>query len=329
LPLRRKEFLAKRVNELESEREGLVNENERLKREAAEMAADSSQEKMHDLQFELQEAMNKVETLARDGEEERERVQDLEAKVAAAEREVAASKEEVDKLQRRVQQVESEKEVLQTNSKADVKTLAREVKRVQREQQQDQMGRAKQEREVVRLQGLLSEREAGDEADTASTLKVLREAEVLHTRMQECNIDKLMMEESGSGNGVEGGAGKDFGKVDEIYQLSDNRISCLLAEVQFLTEADAAQESKLGKRRQESNQKLRQTLADILIEHAHLHRACNRLIRDAKGQREGGQPLGLDDAAVGGFGLAQQPSSDAPLGPTAEQAGGGDLISLI
>ncbi len=78
------------------------------------------------------------------------------------------------------------------------------------------------------VQALLGDRDAGDEADTRGTLKVLREAEVLHTRMQECNLDKLLMEESASG-------------VEDVYQLSDNRISCLLAEVQFLTEADAVQ----------------------------------------------------------------------------------------
>jgi hypothetical protein len=76
--------------------------------------------------------------------------------------------------------------------------------------------------------------------------------------------------------------------------LSDNRISCLLAEVKFLTEIDKKQESKLSKKRQESNAKLRQTLANILIEHAHLHRTSNRLIRDSK--VEGG---GNTDASPG------------------------------
>ena len=40
-------------------------------------------------------------------------------------------------------------------------------------------------------------------------------------------------------------------------------------------------ESKLQRGRQESNERLRQTLANILIEHAHLQRACNRMSRDA------------------------------------------------
>lgn len=299
-----KEFLAKRVTDLEKELAELQADHSSLKKETEE----STSEKMHDLQFEVQGAMNRIENLEKERDSEVDARKGLEEKVESTSLELESKNSELLRAQQQLKQTEKEKEVLLKNSHADVKTLAREVKRVQKLALLDQSSLEKKNKELQRLHQSLREQSVLEEADTSSVLKVLREAEVLHTRMQECNIDKLIMEENGRSNGEHGSA--ESVQVEEVFQvgvaaamkvlsfqitkprgffvfsfrfffrfkqLSDNRISCLLAEVQFLTEVDNKQETKLSKNRQESNEKLRQTLANILIEHAHLHRVSHHV----------------------------------------------------
>eukprot|EP00213_Chloropicon_mariensis_P007598 CAMPEP_0197473020 /NCGR_PEP_ID=MMETSP1309-20131121/4311_1 /TAXON_ID=464262 /ORGANISM="Genus nov. species nov., Strain RCC998" /LENGTH=516 /DNA_ID=CAMNT_0043011917 /DNA_START=176 /DNA_END=1723 /DNA_ORIENTATION=+ len=292
-----KEFLAKRVTDLEKELAELQADHSSLKKETEE----STSEKMHDLQFEVQGAMNRIENLEKERDSEVDARKGLEEKVESTSLELESKNSELLRAQQQLKQTEKEKEVLLKNSHADVKTLAREVKRVQKLALLDQSSLEKKNKELQRLHQSLREQSVLEEADTSSVLKVLREAEVLHTRMQECNIDKLIMEENGRSNGEHGSA--ESVQVEEVFQLSDNRISCLLAEVQFLTEVDNKQETKLSKNRQESNEKLRQTLANILIEHAHLHRACNRLIRDLKLEESKSHSKGeQQQASLGGVG---------------------------
>ncbi|QDZ18674.1 hypothetical protein HOP50_02g11770 [Chloropicon primus] len=271
-----KEFLAKRVAELEKELTTVRKERDEAKLEADQ---NTSSEKMHDLQFELQETMNKAENLEKEKEKEVEARNAVEAKLQETVVELEGNKAALHQAKEHIQSVEREKDVILKNSSADIKTLAREVKRLQKLDGAEKSRVKKLAREIEKLQQSLRNLSVADGDDASRLLKVLREAEVLHSRIQECTIDKLMMDENGSSEGVPGG--KDSERVEEVFQLSDSRISCLLAEVQFLTEVDKKQEAQLLEGRQETNEKLRQTLANILIEHAHLQRACNRMARDS------------------------------------------------
>ena len=265
-----KEFLAKRVSELEAELRDAVAERDELRAESA------SAEKMNDLQFELQEALGRAETLEREREGEAAARRDLEGRVEAARSEVREREGDLERSRARAEASEAEKEAIAKNAAEDVRTMAREVKRLQKAAMADRARAKKREGEAERMRESLGGLRALDDGDASSVMKVLREAEVLHSRVRECAFGKLMADEGGAGDGTEGSE-----RAEDVFQLSDNRISCLLAEVQFLTECDKELESKLQRGRQESNERLRQTLANILIEHAHLQRACNRMSRDA------------------------------------------------
>ena len=268
-----KEFLAKRVSELEAELRDAVAERDELRAESAQSA---SAEKMNDLQFELQEALGRAETLEREREGEAAARRDLEGRVEAARSEVREREGDLERSRARAEASEAEKEAIAKNAAEDVRTMAREVKRLQKAAMADRARAKKREGEAERMRESLGGLRALDDGDASSVMKVLREAEVLHSRVRECAFGKLMADEGGAGDGTEGSE-----RAEDVFQLSDNRISCLLAEVQFLTECDKELESKLQRGRQESNERLRQTLANILIEHAHLQRACNRMSRDA------------------------------------------------
>ena len=217
-----KEFLAQRVSELEKELE-LVKEEARGYKEKARENDQGASEKMHNLQFELQEALNKVESVEKEKTEMNESKKNLQGELERAREEVQSKELEMLQWQERLQQVEGEKEALLTNSQADVKTLAREVKRVQKLSQEQQRKKDKQREEVSKLQDRLEKEQLADETDISNVVKALREAEVLHTRMQECTIDKLMMEENGNGAPTQGG-GEDSARIEDIYQVSEKTI---------------------------------------------------------------------------------------------------------
>lgn len=209
---------------------------------------------------------------------------------------IAKTTEAAEAAQRRSEELEAAGATMRTamgeamaaraRAQADLRTLALEVKRVQRD------NKSSCDHHSAHLKGLGL---------------MLGEFQVLYDRMQDCTVGRLLSEENAS-EGSSGASGASNGapgseRMEELFQLSDNRITCLLAEVQLISKTTSANGDTKGEGLGDKGRpasgwdeaRARQFLSKVLIDHAHLHRACNRATRDLAALGRG-EPVGGSEA---------------------------------
>lgn len=207
-----KELLAKKVSELENSIQTLTREHE----EQLTTIQNENKETMNNLQFEIQETTKKAEKAEQEKADASVEYEELKRQCDQISRESDMEKERSTELQKNIHQLHAEKEAILTNGRADIKTLAREIKRQQKLQGALEGKIKGSKEEIETLTSALREKENATEADISINAEVLREAANIHHRLQECSIDKLMLED-GSGTAV-----KDISRMNELFQVSLN-----------------------------------------------------------------------------------------------------------
>jgi hypothetical protein len=127
---------------------------------------------------------------------------------------------------------------------------------------------------------------AVDTAWGGGAAAMMREVRTLQGRLQECTLQRLAPEQRMDATQVDQGI--------ELLAISDNRISCLIAETQLLlaSEQDGASGGSGGDAggEEELQAAVRQAFAELLVENAQLRKTHNSLLRNAlvQGASQGG-----------------------------------------
>jgi len=258
-----KDLLAEKVGELEGELEQM--------RQAATEAMQSSQqlesERLTNLQWEMQELRTSSMLLQQQLQDEKDGESASRAQATELQQQVEEAVEGRRAAEAALASMQSKYEHLETQSKAEKKLLSKEVKTLRKT--------------VAELKEQVSKAEAWAEAEAAARAGVeedynhrsknlesalpassvdsmMKEVKALQGRLRECTLDKLAPD-----HGIEEGI--------EMLGISDNRISCLLAEAQLLFQGEES----------DSAHTVRRGFADLLSENAQLRKAQNSLLRNA------------------------------------------------
>lgn len=188
--------------------------------------------------------------------------------------------QELDTTKQQLEDLRRKHQELEMKSKADVKVLVKEVKSLRSSQadlkqqlSQSLVGKSEAEK-------LLQQEKQNKEREKVARRKLLHECEILHNRLQECNMnllneaeDKLVMDSSSVQDAL------------DLLAISDNRIELLLAEAQLLAQDDnhgvSAVDgfSNVDDDSGTIDHELRNMLSNILIENVALRKQVNSVIR--------------------------------------------------
>ena len=216
-----KELLARKVAELEE----ALAASEASAGEAVAAAEAAGAARARDLEAQVQSAEEQAkraqadaDAAVRDAREAASLREELEARARRAEEEAAAARE--DARSRRADDAKA---------KQDLRTLSREIKRLGIEA-------ATNERTHQAAQAGAVRAAEADASLRARAGALLHEARVLHRRIQGCAVDVLLRNADEDGSHLSSGGFEvpTAEAIEDGFQLSENRITCLLAEVELL-----------------------------------------------------------------------------------------------
>ena len=198
-----------------------------------------------------------------------------EARASDAEEAAAAARAEAATADARIDAARAEAAAALDQSHAEKKALAKEVKRLRKELATAAEERTSAVADAAEMRRRLEQREGDARLDAAREEKLLREVEALRTKLHDCGPERMVANESGTGeDGGEASSAPNHGDLIELLSLSDNRLAILIAEAQLL--ASSAGASAAGGR----SAGIAASFGALLEDLAVLRKTCNSLLRN-------------------------------------------------
>ena len=266
-----KELLASKVDDLEAAASTTRNAAARDQ----DIAVAAEREKRTALQWEMEGAL----ASARAAEGRATAAEQLraaaEARASDAEEAAAAARAEAATADARIDAARAEAAAALDQSHAEKKALAKEVKRLRKELATAAEERTSAVADAAEMRRRLEQREGDARLDAAREEKLLREVEALRTKLHDCGPERMVANESGTGeDGGEASSAPNHGDLIELLSLSDNRLAILIAEAQLL--ASSAGASAAGGR----SAGIAASFGALLEDLAVLRKTCNSLLRN-------------------------------------------------
>ncbi|XP_010503583.1 PREDICTED: protein CROWDED NUCLEI 4-like [Camelina sativa] len=173
-----------------------------------------------------------------------------------------------------------EHEELEVKSKAELKVLIKEVKSLRTTQSVMRQELSRTMKEKLEMERIVQREKDREETAKNADEKLLHEYDVLQNRLQECNVQfhieeesTLIMDSSSPSEAI------------ELLATSDNRIGLLIAETQLLSEEVEKLRLTSGGHRG-TDDAVRKMLTEVLIDNARLRKQVNSVLRCSLSARE-------------------------------------------
>lgn len=295
-----KEFLTAKVKDLDGELENYRHKSTETLKQAVLL----ERERVTQLQWDLEELRAKVlETEEKYKLEQVARIQ-AEARMQEAESDRERLQLEVGEMSERFQNLQKDRDNTEAKTKADIKFLVKELKLLRKSQPELKRELQNAINAKSELEKTLQKERQRQEQAAAARAKLLREAEILRQRLQECSVDII----SKGGDKYTVNAASTSEAVD-LLATSDNRIGLLLAEAQLLAQQDddgtditeqavvsqvntgvhgngnklnlEGKNDSVGTEAVASEAMVRKMLTDVFIDNAQLRKVVNSVTRSA------------------------------------------------
>ncbi|XP_047342047.1 PX domain-containing protein EREX-like [Impatiens glandulifera] len=274
-----KEYLATKVKDLEDE----LEISDQSGKENLQQAVLIERERFTQTQWDIEDIRRKCIDLEMKLKSEQDEKMLLEADDMSTRRENEMLSRQLDAANEQIERLQKQNEDLELKAKTDIKLLVKEVKTVRSSHAElkKELGKATKAK-LDAERGLEKEKERWENSATANA-NLLRECEILRSRLEECSVnflieeeDKLIMETSSPSDAV------------DLLTMAENRIGLLLAEAQLLAQdvesairAATVMEDGTMVQTKTKDENLRKMLTDILMDNAQLRKQVNSIIRYA------------------------------------------------
>ncbi|GAQ83479.1 Phox (PX) domain-containing protein [Klebsormidium nitens] len=300
------EFLHSKVKDLEGELESARESG----RETLRQAITAERERWTAVQWEVEEARVAQQAAEDEAERERGMRQELSEKLEKWEHEKAELEGQLESARQTAEALAAERDALDAQARADKKVLAKEIQKLRKAQpalkeEADAAARARD-----RLEEELAVERSRQRGAAQSRAALLHEVATLRQKLAESSVERIAKEDDGQGRKQGNGLATDS---VELLAVSDNRIGCLLAEAQLLSEEvdpgdpsrDHADEASAPRPEEPGSEAaVRKVLAEVLMDNAQLRRALNSSLRalfTAPKTPLGGEENGVETAKRSGM----------------------------
>ncbi|KAG8375802.1 hypothetical protein BUALT_Bualt10G0138300 [Buddleja alternifolia] len=267
-----KDYLATKVKDLEVELETTKQKS----KENLEQAILIERERVTQMQWDMEELRRRSMEMELKLNSQQAGRLDSQPTISTNNQQKDVLHQELDSAKRQYEDLLKRHQELEVKSKADIKILVKEVKSLRSSQAELKQQINQSVEEKSKVEELLQEETERNEQTRTSWRKLLYDCKILHSQLQECNINNLMHEK-----------GDDLLKNIPILSdhldlvgTSDNQIEHLIAEVEHLAQNNdySASNTELDANMSSMDGELRQMLTSILVDNGILRKQVNSLI---------------------------------------------------